>query len=148
VREELKNHADISLLNVFYHEEAAKDAVAKMEEVQQANPQITGWALVGGWPLFTQNALDKIAPHAKVVSVDALRPQLPYLKNGQVQVLLAQQVYEWGSEGMRIMAERLIEQKAPADPIIKAPLTRVSAENADEYGRNWARWLGEEGGAK
>lgn len=148
VKDELKNHAGISLLNVFYHEEAAKDAVAKMEEVQRANPQITGWALVGGWPLFTQNALDKIAPSAKVVSVDALRPQLPYLKNGQVQVLLAQQVYEWGYEGMRIMAERLIDQKSPADPIIKAPLTRVTAENADEYGRNWARWLGEDAGAK
>lgn len=148
VREELKNHPDITLLGVFYHEESAREAVAKMEEVQRANPQITGWALVGGWPLFTQNALDKIAPHAKVVSMDALRPQLPYLKNGQVQVLLAQQVYEWGYEGMRIMMEALIERKMPSDPVIKAPLTRVTAENADEYGRQWARWLGEETGPR
>jgi ribose transport system substrate-binding protein len=148
VREELRNHPDITLLGVFYHEESAREAVAKMEEVQRANPQITGWALVGGWPLFTQNALDKIAPHAKVVSMDALRPQLPYLKNGQVQVLLAQQVYEWGYEGMRIMMEALIERKMPSDPVIKAPLTRVTAENADEYGRQWARWLGEETGPR
>ncbi len=148
VKEELRNHPEITLLGVFYHEESAREAVAKMEEVQRANPQITGWALVGGWPLFTQNALDRVAPHAKVVSMDALRPQLPYLKNGQVQVLLAQQVYEWGYEGMRIMMEHLIEKKVPPDPIIKAPLTRVTAENADEYGRNWARWLGEDAGPR
>lgn len=83
VREELKNHPDITLLGVFYHEESAREAVAKMEEVQRANPQITGWALVGGWPLFTQNALDRIAPHARVVSMDALRPNCRTSRTGR-----------------------------------------------------------------
>jgi ribose transport system substrate-binding protein len=144
VKEELKNHAGITLLNVFYHEETPRDAVAKMEEVQRANPQITGWALVGGWPLFTQNALDNVAKSAKVVSMDALRPQLAYLKNDQVQVLLGQKVYEWGYEGVRTLVDNLLDKKAPAEPIIKAPLTRVTGENAEGYAANWAKWLGEQ----
>lgn len=143
VREELAKHPNIKILDTYYHAETPQEAAAKMEEVQRAHPEITGWALVGGWPLFTQNALDNIAPYAKVVSMDALRPQLVYVKNGQVDALLAQKVYEWGYESVRLAMEKLIDGKQPADPIVKADLVLVTAENADEYGKNWAKWLGE-----
>lgn len=143
VKEELAKHPKIQILDTYYHPETAQDAVAKMEQVQGANPQITGWALVGGWPLFTENALNSIAGKAKVVSVDALRPQLKYLKNGQVQVLLAQQVYEWGTQSVELLMQKLTANQQPSDPIVRAPLVRVTADNADEYEKNWARWLGE-----
>lgn len=144
VREELAKFSDIKILDVYYHKETAQDAVAKMEEVQRTNPQITGWALVGGWPLFTRNALDNIAGKAKVVSVDALRPQLEYLKNGQVDVLLGQKVYEWGYESVRLLVDKVVHDKTPASPIVTAELVRVTKDNAAEYGKQWARWLGEE----
>jgi len=142
VREGLSTHPDIKILDVYYHKETPQDAVNKLEEVQRTNPQITGWAMVGGWPLFTQNALDNV--HAKVVAVDALRPQLPYVKNGQVQVLLGQKVYEWGYESVGLIMAKLIENKTPSEPIIKATLVPVTGENADEYAKNWSRWLGED----
>lgn len=148
VKDELKNHPGISILDTYYHKETAQDAVAKLEEVQRTNPQVNGWALVGGWPLFTEHALDSIRGKAKVVSVDALRPQLAYVEAGEVDVLLAQKVYEWGGESVRLLLEKLIENKTPADPIVKADLVRVTRENAAEYGRNWSRWLGEETGGR
>ena len=114
-----------------------------MEEVQRTSPEISGWAMVGGWPLFTEHALDNIADKAKVVAVDALRPQLAYLKNGQVQVLLAQKVYEWGYESVRLIMDKLVDNKTPANPIVKADLVRVTKENAEEYGKQWGKWLGE-----
>src|SRR4051794_39408846 len=52
-----KKHPEIKLLDVFYHKETPQDAVAKIEQVMQANPDVTGWGLLGGWPLFTDNAL-------------------------------------------------------------------------------------------
>lgn len=144
VRDELtEHHPNITILDEFHHPETAQDAVSKMEQVQGANPQITGWALVGGWPLFTDNALDNIAGKAKVVSVDALRPQLAYLRNGEVEVLLAQKVYEWGYESVRLLMEKLVEGKAPPSPIVTAELVPITKANAEEYGRNWAKWLGE-----
>lgn len=144
VREGLRKFPEISLLDVFYHRETPQDAVARMEEVQRTRPEVSGWALVGGWPLNTRNALDNIAPKAKVVSVDALRPMLAYVENGQVQVLLAQQVYEWGTMSVQLLADKVIHNKAPANPIVNADLVRVTKENAAEYGRNWAKWLGEQ----
>jgi ribose transport system substrate-binding protein len=142
VKEELARHKNIKVVDTFYHKETAQDAVAKMEEVQRTNPQITGWALVGGWPLFTKNAMDNIAPAAKVVSVDALEPQLVYVRNGQVQVLLGQKVYEWGFESVRLLVDKIVSDTAPSDPIVKADLVRVTKENADEYGKQWDKWLG------
>jgi len=55
-----------TLKQVYYHKETANDAAAMVQQVQTANPDIAGWAMVGGWPLFTQNALDGV--NAKVVS--------------------------------------------------------------------------------
>ncbi|MBL8764935.1 MAG: substrate-binding domain-containing protein [Phycisphaerae bacterium] len=141
VKEGLAKFPDVKILDTYYHPETPQDAVSKLEQVMAANPQITGWAMVGGWPLFTKNALDKVAGKAKVVSVDALQPQLDYLKNGQVEVLLAQKVYEWGAESVRLLAEKVIEGKAPKDPIVKADLVPVTKSSADAYGKNWEKWL-------
>ena len=86
VKEEAKKYPDIKILDAFYHKETPQDAAAKVEQVMQAHPEITGWAMIGGWPLFTDNAL-KFAPGTvKVVAVDALPAQLGYLRSGHVQV--------------------------------------------------------------
>jgi ribose transport system substrate-binding protein len=140
VREGLKDMKGISVLDTYYHVETPQDAVNKMEQVQGANPQITGWALVGGWPLNTSNALDKIAGKAKVVSVDALPPFFPYIKSGQVDVLLGQKVYDWGYQSVTLIMEKLIDGKSPKDPIVKAPLDRVTKQNVEDYAKNWEKW--------
>lgn len=144
VKESLAEHPEIKVLDTYYHKETAQDAVAKVEEVQRTNPQVSGWAMVGGWPLFTRNALDNVAGKAKVVAVDALKPQLAYVQNGQVEVLLAQKVYEWGYESVRMLVDQIVSGQAPSDPIVNAELVRVTKENAEQYGKNWDRWLGEE----
>jgi ribose transport system substrate-binding protein len=141
VKDELKKHSGIKIKDTYYHKETGQDAVAKLEEVQRTNPDITGWAMVGGWPLFTDNALDNIHGKAKVVAVDALPKQLVYVNNGQVEVLLGQKVYEWGYESVRLLTDKIVNKKAPSEPVIKADLVRVTKSNAEEYGKNWERWL-------
>src|SRR6195952_3334607 len=74
-----KNHPGIKLLDVYYHKETPADAVAKIEQVMQANPDITGWGFLGGWPLFTDHALKWTPGAVKCVSVDALPPELVYV---------------------------------------------------------------------
>ena len=113
-----------------------------MATAQNANPGINGWAMIGGWPLFTTDAL-KWAPGAvKVVSVDALPAELNYLKDGHVQVLLAQDCYGWGAKSVEILLDKILKNKAPADPHVVDPLTKVTADNADAFGENWKKWLG------
>src|SRR5437763_1431362 len=57
--------------DVFYHKETPQDAANRLEEVQNNNPEIVGWALVGGWPLFTDSLLKMEPGKVKIVSVDA-----------------------------------------------------------------------------
>jgi ribose transport system substrate-binding protein len=142
VKEEAKKYPGIKILDTYYHKETPQDAAAKVEQVQQANPDITGWAMVGGWPLFTDNALKWAPGTVKVVAVDALPAQLAYLKSGHVQILLAQQVYEWGTESVDRLYDYVANNKKPDETFIKAKLIPVTKENVEEFGKNWDKWLG------
>lgn len=126
---------------VFYHVETPEKAAEAISSAQNANPNIQGWALIGGWPLFTVDAL-KWAPRSiKVISVDALPAQLSYLKSDHVQVLLAQDCYGWGTKSVELLLEKIVNGKTPPDPLVIDPLTVVTSENVESYGKNWEKWL-------
>ncbi len=140
-REAAKKHADIKLLDVFYHKETPADAVAKIEQVMQANPDIAGWGLLGGWPLFTDNALRWTPGTVKCVAVDALPPELAYVKSGHVQLLLSQDVYGYGHRGIEHLFNKVHFKKDPTRVLDNTPLTRVTKDNVEEFSRNWEKWL-------
>jgi len=146
VRDELKKHANMKELNngqgVFYHQETPEKAAEAVANAQNANPGIEGWAMVGGWPLFTTNALKWEPGKVKVVSVDALPAQLGYLKSGHVQLLLAQDCYGWGHKSVELLLEKIVNKKDPPSVRVIDPLTPVTKETADEYGKKWEKWLG------
>ncbi len=140
VRQEMEKHPDIREVSVFYHVETGPDALAKVEQVQLANPDITGWAMVGGWPLFTDKDLPWQPGQVKCVSVDALPQQLKFLQNGQVQVLLAQKVYDWGYRSVELMMDKLMNDKAPPDGHDISQLVRVTNENMAEWRGKLKQW--------
>ncbi len=146
VTAELAKHPDMKLLSasggIFYHEETPEKAAEAIATAQSANPEIQGWALVGGWPLFTQNALPWPAGSIKVVSVDALPAELAYLRDGHVQVLLAQDCYGWGYKSVNILLDKIIKNQDPPNVRVIDPLTRVTKDNVDAFAKNWDKWLG------
>ncbi len=141
VKNAAKKYPGIRIRDTYYHKETPQDAAAKVEQVMQANPDINGWAMIGGWPLFTDNALKWQPDTVKCVAVDALPPELAYLRTGHVQVLLAQQCYEWGYRSVEHLLNKVHFKKDP--PAVKdvSPLVRVTKENVDEYAKNWEKWL-------
>jgi len=141
VKEEAKKSPGIKIIDTYYHKETPQDAAAKVEQVMQAHPEITGWAMVGGWPLFTDNALKFSPGSVKVVAVDALPAELGYLRDGHVQVLLAQQVYEWGTESVKMLYDKAANHKDPPSSFVKADLIPVTKANVDEFAKNWEKWL-------
>jgi len=141
VKNAAKKYPGITIRDVFYHKETPQDAAAKVEQVMQANPDITGWAMVGGWPLFTDNALKWQPGTVKCVSLDALPPQLAYLRSGHVQLLLAQQVYEWGYRSVEHLINKIHLKKDPSSVRDVSALVRVTKETADEFAKNWEKWL-------
>src|SRR6476469_3014472 len=102
VKDEAAKYPGIKIVGVFNHIETPQDASAEVIRVNNDYPEITGWAFIGGWPLFATSLLSELNPaKQKVASVDAIPVELPYIEKGVVPVLLAQSVYLWGDVGVR-----------------------------------------------
>jgi ribose transport system substrate-binding protein len=143
VKEELARHPGLRLLpdGVFYHPETPEQAAETMNRAQSSHPEIDGWALVGGWPLFTGGALKWEPGKPRVVSVDALPAQLAYLESGHVDVLLAQDCFGWGWRSVEVLLDKILDGKDPRPgPRIVDPLTRVHKADAAEWARKWEVW--------
>lgn len=140
VKDEAAKYPDIKIVDVFYHIETPQDAAAEILRANQANPEINAWALVGGWPLFTTTLLTDLDPeHMKIVSVDALPPELPYVEKGIAPVLLAQPCYLWGYDSVGMIVGLLHDQKTvPA--INEMALVRVAKENLGTWARQLKDW--------
>ncbi len=141
VKDAARRYPGIKIRETYYHKETPQDAAAKVEQVMQANPDIAGWAMIGGWPLFTDNALRWQPGSVKCVSVDALPAELAYLRSGHVQVLLAQQVFEWGYRSVEHLINKIYLKKEPANVRDVSPLVEVTKANVDAFAKNWQKWL-------
>lgn len=142
VKEVIDATPGLTLKDVYYHAETAPDAAAKVQQVQAANPDITGWAMVGGWPLFTDDALDGVYQSAKVVAVDHLPQELNYVREGQVQALVGQDCYGWGHESVVMLVNKVIKGESPEKVINTFDLQIVNADNVDDWEGTWETWLG------
>lgn len=143
VREELAKHKGISIKETYYHVETADAAVQKIKQVQTANPDVTGWAFVGGWPLYTEKALAGVADKGvTVVSIDTLELPLAYVKRGEVKALVGQNYYGWGYESVRMLLNNAAFGEKPAETTVRAQVDIVTKDNADEFGKIWDKWLG------
>jgi ribose transport system substrate-binding protein len=138
--DEATNYQNITIRGVYYSKEVPQDAAAVVEQVQNANPDIDGWAMIGSWALFTDALLTWEPGKVKIVAMDALPAQLPYVQKGIVQKLFAQQTYQWGWQSVELLAEKVIQGKNP--PAIEySPLIQVTSTNVDEFAKNWKQWL-------
>jgi ribose transport system substrate-binding protein len=138
--DEATNYPDISIRGVYYSKEVPQDAAAKIEEVQTANPDIDGWAMVGSWSLFTDALLKWEPGKVKIVAMDALPAELPYVQKAVVAKLFAQQTYQWGWQSVELLTEKVIEGRNPP-AIVYSPLIPVTQTNLDEFAQYWKKWL-------
>lgn len=130
----------IGIVDTFFHSETPQDAAAEMVRATNAYPEITGWALVGGWPLFTKTLLTDLDPKKlKVVSVDALPAELVYIDKGLAPVLLAQPVYLWGQKSVDAIIDEVHFKKAVPERI-PMEVTRVTKENLGAWARQLKEW--------
>jgi ribose transport system substrate-binding protein len=141
-RERAMMFPNIKLKDVYYHAETAAEAAQKVQSVQKANPDISGWAMIGGWPLFTKNALDGVWENAKVTSVDHLPEQLEYVRKGQVQSLVGQDCYGWGYRTVEMLFDKVHLNKSPEKVINTFDLQVVVKTNVEDYVGIWDKWLG------
>ena len=138
-KEEAKR-SGMQIIGVFNHVETAQDATAEVVRVDNAYPDIQGWAFIGGWPLFAQSLLtDGTFAKLKVASVDALPAELAYVDRGVVPVLLAQPVYKWGYVGVQTIVDK-VHFKKDVPQIIPMELVRVTKANLGDWARQLQAW--------
>jgi ribose transport system substrate-binding protein len=130
----------IKIVDTFYHAETPQEAAAEVIRVQNAYPQIQGWAMIGGWPLFTQTLLTDLDPKkVKIVAVDGLPAELAYVEKGLAPVLLAQPTYLWGYESVKLIVDK-VHLKKDVQQINQMELVKVSKENLGTWARQLKTW--------
>jgi ribose transport system substrate-binding protein len=139
VREEAKNYPDITIKDVYYHAETPDDAAKLVKTVMDANQDITGWAMVGGWPLFTDALQTNWRAGVKVVAVDALPAQLAYVESGIAPVLLAQKVFDWGYRSVEMTFDKVYLRKDVPERDV-ATLEVVTKDNLGQWARKLEKW--------
>jgi ribose transport system substrate-binding protein len=140
VKEVAAKYPGITIVNTFYHAETPQDAAAEVIRAQNAYPEIQGWAMIGGWALFTKALLTDLDPKkVKIVSVDGLPAMLPYIDRGLAPVLFAQPCYLWGSESVKTIFEHVHGKKdVPAH--VQMDLVRVDKTTLGAWARQLKAW--------
>ncbi len=141
VKQQAAKYPNMKVVDTFYHIETAQDAAAEVIRVRNAYPQVAGWAMIGGWPLFTATLLTDLDPkRVRIVAVDALPPMLAYVDKGLAPVLLAQPTYLWGHVSVERIVDKVVLKK-DVPSVIPMDLVKVTKGNLG----NWARQLKEWG---
>jgi len=99
-------------------------------------PDLGAWISVGGWPVFSANALEPVPSTTKFVSFDTVESALALLRAGKVQVLLGQKYFGWGGESIKLL-HQIVNGQVPANPIIDSDVDVVTAATVDKYEADW-----------
>ncbi len=144
VRKGAAKHPGIEVVDVVHHSETPQDSAAAVLKEDATVPELAGWAMVGGWPLFrssqTVNFVNDLRTRKlKVVAVDALPEQISFVDRDLVPVLWAQPVYLWGKVGVETIVDKLVGGKTPPEHIRMEP-ERVTKKTLGPWSRQLRDW--------
>ena len=132
-RDALKAAPGIEVVEAFDIKEDAVRCAEIIATGSRRYPDLGAWLSVGGWPVFTRNALAGVdSSKTKVISFDTVESAIDLLREGKVQVLLGQKYFGWGSEAVRLLHD-IKNGKNPPNPIIDSGVDIVTKENVDAY---------------
>src|SRR6185436_5673164 len=141
VKDVLKDHPGITVIETYDVKEDQVRAAELIATGTNRYPSLGAWVSVGGWPVFTKNALAPVPPTTKVISFDTNPPAPDLIKSGKAQVLIGQKYFGWGSETVKLLRD-YINGKKPATTVIDSGVDVVTAKNVDEYMALWKKMEG------
>lgn len=139
VQEVLARKPRIEVVEVYDIKEDSVRCAEIIASGMNRYPDLSAWISVGGWPVFTRNALDAVNPaRTKVISFDTIPPAPDILKAGKVQVLIGQKYFGWGAESVRLLAN-IKAGKMPPSAVIDSGVDIVTPANVDQYVAQWKK---------
>jgi ribose transport system substrate-binding protein len=132
-KDALKKYPGISVVETYDIKEDSVRCAELIATGTQRYPNLGAWISVGGWPVFTQRALDPVNPaKTKFISFDTVEAGPALLRSGKVQVLLGQKYFGWGSESIKLLND-IVHGKMPATKVIDSGVDVVTSANLDDY---------------
>jgi ribose transport system substrate-binding protein len=123
---------------VFTNDDGAK-GVQAMTDILAANPSLTAFGIMGGWPLFgapqpyrdlIKPMADKLASNAFVIgAADTIGDEVAIAKEGLVTALVGQRPFEMGYKAPTVMIS-LIKGEKVDDPVFTG-LDECTKDTAD-----------------
>ena len=142
VKDSFAKYPGIKIVDTFDIKEDSTRCQELIATGTNRYPNLGAWVSVGGWPVFSANALDPVDPKkTKFISFDTVEAALSLLRAGKVQVLLGQKYFGWGSESIRLLYD-LKNGKRPSGVIIDSGVDVVTAANVEQYAAAWAQMIG------
>ena len=141
VKDVLAKYPGIKVVETYDCQEDSVRASQLIASGTNRYPDLGAWISVGGWPVFTQNALAPVPATTKVISFDTNPPAPDLIKAGKVQVLIGQKYFGWGSETVKLLRD-YIKGTKPVTTIIDSGVDVVTAKNVDEYMALWKKMEG------
>jgi ribose transport system substrate-binding protein len=138
VMEVLKKHPGIRVIETYDVKEDMVRAAELLATGTNRYPNLGAWISVGGWPVFTRNALAPVPKTTHVISFDTIQPAPELLREGKVAVLIGQKYFGWGEEPVKLLAG-IKAGKMPPSTIIDSGVDVVRADNLDKYLLDWKR---------
>lgn len=132
----LAKHPGISIVETYDIKEDSTRCQELIATGSNRYPKLGAWISVGGWPVFSANALEPVPSTTKFVSFDTVESALSLLRAGKVQVLLGQKYFGWGGESIKLL-HGIVNGRNPASPIIDSGVDVVTAANVDAYEAGW-----------
>jgi ribose transport system substrate-binding protein len=138
VTEVLAKHPGIKIIETFDVKEDTVKAAELIAAGTNRYPDLGAWISVGGWPVFTRNALVPVPKTTRVVAFDTIQPAPQLLKEGKVQILIGQKYFGWGEEPVKLLAGIKAGRMPPAT-IIDSGVDVVRQDNVDAYVANFKK---------
>jgi ribose transport system substrate-binding protein len=132
VMEVLAKYPGIRVVETFDVKEDTVKAAELIATGTNRYPGLGAWISVGGWPVFTRNALVPVPQGTHVVSFDTIPPAPQLLKEGKVAILIGQKYFGWGTEPVKLLAD-IKAGKMPSQTIIDSGVDVVRQDNVDAY---------------
>jgi ribose transport system substrate-binding protein len=136
VREVLSQNPGMKIVEVYDIKEDPVHCAEIIATGSNRYPNLGAWISVGGWPVFTRNALANLPAGTKFISFDTIPPAPELLRAGKVQVLLGQKYFGWGAEPVKILYN-LKHGTPPASTVIDSGVDVVTKDNVDAYVKQW-----------
>jgi ribose transport system substrate-binding protein len=139
VKEALAKAPGVEIVEVYDIKEDVLRCAEIIATGTRRYPDLAAWISVGGWPVFTRNALDSVDPaKTKVIAFDTIQPALDLMRAGKVQVLMGQKYFGWGEEAVRLL-HGIKNGRQPPATVIDSGVDVVTPDTVEAYAEQWKR---------